>query len=522
MRQLTSLDAQFLAIESKRIYGHVGGLAIYDPSTAPNGEVTAKDISRLFGERLHLMPPFRRRLAEVPLGLDHPYWLEDPDFDLDYHIRETALAPPGDERQLAKQVSLIFARPLDRSRPLWELYLIHGLEGGKIALLTKMHHAMVDGVASAEILTVLFDEQPEGREIAPPDRRRQTERVPSDVEMLARGIAGLPLQPLRALRALPQTIANLDALPVVGSLPVVGRLTHLTTSAVRAVETVLPVLPTPDGGVLGEQPDVSTVPRTRFNGRVSAHRRYSFGSLSLDAIKAVKNAAGVTVNDVVVAICAGGLRQWLLAQNELPDEPLIAMVPMSVRTEEQEGTYGNRVSALFVPIPTNEPDPRRRLELTHDQLKMAKDHHKALPADLLSDATQFIPPALAARASRVALQLGSTQGVQPAFNVTISNVPGPRAPLYCAGALMESNNPVSVVAHGAGLNITCMSYRDHVDFGVIVCRDQMEDAWPLLDALRVALAEFERDLCGTGKGKRTTPLVALPDPAPEDSAVPTA
>ena len=521
MRQLTSLDAQFLAMESSRIYGHVGGLAVYDPSTAPGGEVTIQDITSLVEQRLHLMPPFRWRLAEVPLGLDHPYWLEDPDFDLDFHVRETALAPPGDDRTLAKQVARIFARPLDRRRPLWELYLIHGLQDGNIALLTKVHHAMVDGVSSAEMMTVLFDEQVEGREVVAPDRRRRTERVPSDVEMLTRGIAALPLQPLRALRALPTTLANLEDLPVISALPVVGRLSHLTTSAARRVARTLPVLPTPDGGVLGERPDVTTVPRTRFNGRVSAHRRYSFGSVSLDAVKAVKNAAGVTVNDVVVAICAGGLRQWLLAQNELPDAPLVAMVPMSVRTEEQAGTYGNRVSAMFVPIPTNEPDPRRRLELCHDQLKMAKDHHKALPADLLQDATRFIPPAIAARASRVALQLGAMQGVQPAFNVTISNVPGPRAPLYCAGAQMLSNNPVSVIAHGAGLNITCMSYRDHIDFGIIVDREQMQDAWPLLDAMQGALAEFERDICGTGNGRRATPLVALPD-LPDPAPAPTA
>src|ERR1700742_1893998 len=204
MRQLTTLDAQFLAVESARTYGHVGGLAVYDPSTAPGGVLEVEDLCRLVSERLHLLPPFRWRLVSVPLGLDLPYWIEDPDFDLDFHIRESAIPPPGDDRKLAETVSRIFARPLDRSRPLWELYLIHGLPDGRVALLTKVHHAVVDGVSGNEILTVLLDPSPEGKEI-PADERadRHGERVPSDLEMLARGAAGVPRQPLRALQALP-------------------------------------------------------------------------------------------------------------------------------------------------------------------------------------------------------------------------------------------------------------------------------------------------------------------------------
>src|ERR687894_1439165 len=199
MRQLTSLDAQFLAVESARTYGHVGGLAVYDPATAPGGELTIPDICRLVGERIHLLPPFRWRLVGVPLGLDHPYWVEDPDFDLDFHVRESAVPPPGDDRQLAETVARIFSRPLDRTRPLWELYLIQGLEGGRVALLTKVHHSVVDGVSGSEILAVLLDPSPEGRDIPRPERGAG-ERVPSELEMLGRGLMGLRLQPLRALR----------------------------------------------------------------------------------------------------------------------------------------------------------------------------------------------------------------------------------------------------------------------------------------------------------------------------------
>src|SRR2546423_7017802 len=184
MLQLRSLDAQFLAIETPRTYGHVGGLAIYDPSTAPGGDLTHEDICRLVRERLHLLPPFTRRLVEVPLGLDHPYWIEDGDFDLDFHVRDSAVPPPGDDRQLARTVERIFARPLDRSRPLWELYLIHGLSGGRVALLTKVHHSAADGLAGSEILSTLVDPSREGREVPPPDRDEAGERVPGELEML--------------------------------------------------------------------------------------------------------------------------------------------------------------------------------------------------------------------------------------------------------------------------------------------------------------------------------------------------
>src|SRR3954465_6024239 len=192
MRQLTSLDAQFLAVESARTYGHFGGLAIYDPSTAPGGELTVQDLCRLVGERLHLLPPLRWKLAQVPLGLDLPYWVEDPDFDLDFHIRESAVPPPGDDGRLAEVVSRIFARPLDRSRPLWEIYVIHGLSEGRVALLSKIHHAVVDGVSGAEILSVLLDPSPEGRELPPATGAPEHERMPGDLAMLGRGVLGLP------------------------------------------------------------------------------------------------------------------------------------------------------------------------------------------------------------------------------------------------------------------------------------------------------------------------------------------
>src|SRR4051812_31825174 len=480
MRQLTTLDAQFLAVESARTYGHVGSLAVYDPSTAPGGELTMQDLCRLVGERLHLLPPLRWRLATVPLGVDLPYWVEDPDFDLDFHIRESAVPPPGDDRRLAETVSRIFARPLDRGHPLWEIYVIHGLAGGHVALLTKIHHAVVDGVSGNEILSVLLDPGPEGRELPPDTAPPGGERMPNDLELLGRGLAGLPRQPLRALRSIPTTLPNLTELPGVNVLP--GGPT-----VSRAVGRVRSAVARRDPQVL--EATTARPPRTQFNGPISPHRRFAFGQLSLPAVKTLKDALGFTVNDIVVALSATAVREWLLERDALPDEPLVAMVPMSVRTEEERGSFGNRVSMMIVPVPTDEAHALRRLERTHELLRSAKERHKALPASLLTDATAFIPPAVAALAARTTMQILGRP--RPPVNLVISNVPGPRTPLYLAGAQLQATYPVSVVVDGVGLNITVMSYRDHLDFGIVGDREQIDDAWSMLDGLRSALAEFE-------------------------------
>ena len=494
MRQLTSLDAQFLGVETASTYGHVGGLAVYDPATAPGGTLEIADICRLLSERIHMLPPFRWRLKQVPFGIDLPYWVEDPDFDLDFHIRESAVPPPGDDRRLAETVARIFARPLDRSRPLWELYLIQGLQDGRAALLTKVHHSMVDGVSGNEILGVLLDSSPEGRELPPKPDEPAGERVPGDLEMLGRGLLGLPRQPLRALRSLPSALPNLTALPGANAFPARAAADARAVAGARRRSRRSSRSPT------------ARPPKTSFNGRVSPHRRFAFGSLSLDTVKRLKNELGITVNDVVVALCATAVRDWLLARDELPEEPLVAMIPVSVRGEEEAGTFGNRISTMIVPIPTNVEDPRERLMRAHEYLRGAKEHHRALPADLLTDATSFIPPAVAARAARTTMDiLGRTR---PPLNLVISNVPGPREPLYCAGAELQAHFPVSVVIDGVGLNMTVMSYRDHVDFGIIADRDQVDDAWALMDGTAAALDELETAICGkrpaTANGRRPT------------------
>ncbi len=500
MRQLTGLDAQFLAMENGRIHGHVGLLAICDPSTAPGGVLDARVVKAMIAERIHLLPPFRWRLVRVPFDLDHPYWIEDPDFDLDYHVRDAALPPPGDMKALGDMVAREAARELDRSRPLWELQIVHGLPDGKVALLTKTHHAAVDGMSGAEILSVLLDLDAGGRDVEPPTEERVTQQPPSELAMTARGLLHLPLHPLRGLRALPSVLPALDAVPPVRNLPLVGKISRVYTRTARIAGHVLPV---PEGELL-DTPEVKA-PRTPYNHPIGPHRRFSFGTLSLDTVKAVKRAHGVTVNDVVMCLCAGAVRAQLAELGQLPAEPMVAMVPLSVRTPEEFGTFGNKISMMVVPIPTDVPDPVERLQVMHGTMTVAKDRYEALPASLLSDVTQFIPPAVFSRATRGMHSLSASRGLAPSLNLVISNVPGSPFPLYCGGARLETAFPISVLFEGVALNITVMSYLDHLDFGVIADRQTEGDVWVLLEHLHRELATLADTVGGTAEAAPQTP-----------------
>ncbi|HWH28052.1 MAG TPA: wax ester/triacylglycerol synthase family O-acyltransferase [Mycobacteriales bacterium] len=470
MQQLSGVDASFLHMETGTTFGHVCGVVLLDGRTSSGQPLTAAEVERVVQQRLPLMPPLRRRLVEVPFGLERPYWVNDPDFDLSFHVRELALPRPGGREQLAEQVARIAARPLDRRHPLWELYVISGLEDGGVALLVKVHHAAVDGVAAVELISTLLDRTPDPGAPAPPSDDWRPERLPSPVEMWWRGLAGLSVQPLkalelqgRAMRALPRSLRfhGRSAAPAIG-----GVARRLTGGG------------SPDGGLLNRPPVVA--PRTPFNRPITAHRRWAYGTTPLPAVKQVKNAFGVTVNDVVMAGCAGGLRRWLQAHDALPDGPLVAMVPVSIRSAEQQGAFGNRVSAMLAALPTHLADPVDRLRAAHEGMRAAKEQHAALDAEVLQDIARFAAPALATRAARVAAQLRLADVVNPPFNLVVSNVPGPREPLYLAGARVRAYLPVSVVADGLGLNITVQSYLDNLDVGLVACRELVPDLWDLL------------------------------------------
>lgn len=483
MRQLTSLDAQFLAMESDRTQGHVSILGIYDPETASGRPLNAQLVRELVTERMHLLPTFRWRLAPVPFSLDYPYWVDDGTFDVEYHVREIAVPAPGNQRQLAELVADLIGRQLDRARPLWEVYVIHGLEDGAVGVMTKMHHAAVDGVSGNEVMSILLDDDAAGRkpESAP---KIVAERYPSEFEMLGRGAVGMLRQPLRVLRAAPRTLRHLDDVPTIRGVPGVKAVAR----SARLVARALP------GGSAKSTPKGSDVvaPQTRFQARVSAHRRVAFGSVSLDDVKMVKNAFGCTVNDVVLAMVAAGLRSWLDERGELPDQPLVGFIPMSVRTPEQMGTFGNRVSVMISELPTDTADPVERLRRINETMKTVKERHRTLPASLLLDANHFIPPALFSQAARATSRLVGVRGIKQPANVAISNVPGPSTPKYLGGARQRAQIPVSGVLDGIGINITVMSYMDSLDFGIVVDRDQLDDPWPVLDALRAGLDELRQ------------------------------
>jgi len=480
MRQLTALDVQFLNAESTTTTGHVGGVSILDPSTAPGGHLTVDDLRELIASRLHLAGPLRWRLLPVPLGLDFPYWIDDPEFDLEYHVREIALPAPGDERQLAEQVSRLTARPLDRRRPLWEAYLIHGLRDGNVAVYTKIHHSAIDGVSGAELIGVLMDATPEPREVEPVDKA-QRQPIPNPLELAFNGVRRLALHPVKAALQVPRLLQHVDEVPGLARYPGVGLLAkagsvlnRLTLQGRGRHEVARPRLVAPD---------------TPFNGPISPHRRFAYGSLPLEDVKRIKNAFGVTVNDVVMALCTTVMRRWLLDHDALPEQPLVSLVPLSVRTPEQAGSAGNQVSVMLAPLPTNIADPAARLAEVTSAMVAAKQRYQPLPASWLVDFSGMLPAALGGLSARAAMQF--LAATSPVVNLVVSNVPGAQVPLYLAGARMLANYPVSAITDASGgLNITVMSYHGQLDFGFVACRELIPDVWDLIDHLHDALAEL--------------------------------
>lgn len=440
---------------------HVGSAIVLDPSTASEGSLTRDRLAAYVAQRLHLAPPFRRRLVMVPLRLDHPVWIEDPDFDLDFHVRRAAVPAPGGLDELAELTGDVMGRPVDRSRPLWELYVVEGMAGGRVALITKTHHAAVDGVSGAELLAALLQLVPE-QAAAPPDQEWHPEPVPSDLWLLAGAGVRLAATPLGLAR--------------------LGR---------RALSAATDVLRLRDGEDGEDRPDPPpapfAAPTTVLNGAISPHRRVAFARLPLERVKAVKNAARtdgapVTVNDVVLSVVAGAVRAFLRHRDQ-PTPRMVAMVPISVRQRGERGTPGNRVSMMLVALPTDLERPADRLAAVRQGTAGAKEQHGAVGADTLQHLAELAPAGVFSLAARSYTRARAADRHRPIWNTIVSNVPGPRLPLYCAGARLEGLYPLGPVHEMCGLNVTLFSYTDTIFVGLNADRDTVPDVDVVADAL---------------------------------------
>jgi WS/DGAT/MGAT family acyltransferase len=454
----------------------------------------------------------------VPFGLDIPYWIEDPDFDIDYHVRHHAVPPPGTPQQLGEVVSRIISRPLDRRRPLWELYVIEGVENGKyIAQLNKIHHATIDGAAGVLLLGAMLDEDPNSVPAETPTQGWPVEQLPSAVEMLSRTAREYVRRPEKVIRLGIHTVRSVAAtthnpgLAVIGEAlarPLPGPLGRALRSRLRgdrSREDELPKLP------------LLSAPRTPFNASIGPHRRFAYTTVSLEDAREIRRAFGVTFNDVVMALCAATLRRYLELHDALPVEPLVAMVPISVRKADEEDMFRNRVSALTCELATDEADPVKRLMRISRRMSEAKDRFDPVSADALQDFTQFAPPAVAGQAMRLLSRLRIADRVNSPVNVVISNVPGPNHPLYSAGAELKHFYPVSTISDGIGLNLTVQSYNGQLDYGFVADRDLVPDLWILVDLLHESMEELH--LCAQPEHS-TSPVASVAKRTPGKRAAP--
>jgi diacylglycerol O-acyltransferase / wax synthase len=458
MQQLTGTDDLFLTMETDSVFGHVSSLSILEASEAPV-PITRERVKEVFSSRLHLLPMFRRRVVEVPFALDHPFWVDDPDFDIDKHIHQVTLRAPGGMRQLKRQAAKIVSVPLPRDRPLWRTTVIRGIEGGRVGLLTQVHHAAVDGIAGNDVLTALLDATPELRDVGMPPPW-QPEPMPSPIDLLRIASVSIACRPLRFVELQWQLY---DAFAGAMARPRNDR------PLARALSRT------------------ATVPPTPFNHTISADRSWAFERLPLDGFKEVKNTFGCTVNDVVLAVSAGALRRWLIDHDALPAAPLVAGVPLSLR-DADDHDFGNRATMLTATLPTHLPDPVDRLQAAHEGMADAKGVTQAVPASILADWAEFATPGLASLAAREAAALHLADWTNPPYNVVVSNVPGPSYTLYFAGAPLVGIYPLSAVADGQGLNITLLGYRDGLHFGLLACPELVPDLDDLAGYLRAELA----------------------------------
>ena len=451
--RLSSTDVSFLTNESSSSHMHVGAIMIFE-GPAPGYE----DLLDHIQSRHRLVPRFRQKLAYPPAQTGRPFWVDDPNLNLEYHVRHSALPAPGSEDQLRRMAARVFSQQLDRSKPLWELWLVQGLTRNRFALLTKTHHAVVDGVSGVDIATVLFDLNPVP-EPPPSDDAWAPQPEPSSATLLAKGVEDVARAPVRAVRRLEHAVQHPES------------AVKQVRDAVEAVSEV---------GWNFANP----APKVPLNVEIGSHRRFAWVRSDLDRFKRVKDALGGTVNDVVLAVVAGALREWLRGRGIRTEGlELRAQVPVSIRASDERGQLGNRLAVMRAPLPVYIADPGRRLEAVSQAMKGLKQSKQALGAEVISRFNDFAPPTLLAQAARINF---STR----LFNLTVTNVPGPQVPLYVLGRELEDIFPIGFLPPNQALFVAIMSYNGGINFGLLADYDSMDDVDVIASGIETAIAEL--------------------------------
>ena len=453
MDRLTAVDASFLTNEKDSSHMHVGGILIFEGPPP-----SYKDLLEHIHSRMHLVPRFRQKLAFPPLQSGRPFWVDDPSFNLEYHVRHSALPSPGSEEQLRNIAGRVFSQRLDRSKPLWELWLVQGLKRKRFALVSKTHHALVDGVSGVDIATVLFDFKPVP-EPAEPEHSWVAQPEPSAASLAARSVEGVLSAPLGAAQRVEAAIRHPG--------PAIRQLTE----SAEAVGEVAWAYANP-------------APEVPLNTPIGSHRRFDWVRGDLGELKRIKKGLGGTVNDVVLTVVSGALRRWLHSRGARTEGlELRALVPLSIRAEDQHGKLGNQIAAMRGPLPVYIADPVRRLEEVRKGMEHVKHSKQALGAEVISRFNDFAPPTLLAQASRLNF---STR----LFNLIVTNVPGPQVPLYVLGRELEDIFPVAFLPENHALAIAIMSYNGNIDYGLLADFDGMPDLDLIVDGIKESTAEL--------------------------------
>jgi diacylglycerol O-acyltransferase len=463
MQRLDGMDASFVYLDTPAAPLQVGMTCVFDPSTAPDGYSFAK-VRQLVEDRLHLIPSFRRRLVQVPAHLHRPAWTEDPDFDLDRHLHRARLPAPGGITELEQFSADVVSRPLDPRRPPWEMYVIEGLEGGMVGSVTKMHHAAVDGISGAELTATLLDLEPEPEPVSPPDAPWRPAAPPSRLALAAGAVRELVRQPVVAASVLART----------------------ARSALRLVRHNRQPETTPPPGPFA-------APRCAYNAPLTGARHVSLAQIDLDDVRQIKDAAGVTINDVVLAVCADAVRGHLEEHGGLPGQSLVAAVPVSVRSGDQSETTSNRLSAMLVELGTTIDEPMERLRAIAASSRAAKTQHHVLGPETFSQLADITPSPFLAAIGALESRFNLLGRIPPACNLIVSNFPGPPFPLYCAGARMVAAYPMGPIGIGTALNITVQSYVDALWFGIVACPDVVPEPETLAAGIHDAVHELGKE-----------------------------